>query len=71
MKPPKGPGDERLKPPQRGRPKVGRDNRSVQRVAELYFCDRLSVRKVASVMGLSHMTVYRMLNEIDLHIIGM
>lgn len=71
MNAPRGPGDERLKPPRRGRPKVGRDQESVQKVAELYFCDRLSVRKVATVMGLSHMTVHRMLNEIDLQSIGM
>jgi len=71
MNAPTEPGDSRTEPPRRGRPRVGRDAGSVQKVAELYFCERLSVRKVASVMGLSHMTVYRMLNEIDMSAVGM
>lgn len=63
---PKEPGDNRLEPPRRGRPKVGRDDECLRKVAELYFLERLSVRKVATVLGLSHMTVYRMLNEMDI-----
>ncbi|MFH1393723.1 MAG: helix-turn-helix domain-containing protein [Candidatus Micrarchaeota archaeon] len=71
MNAPSGPGDSRTRPPRRGRPRVGRDAQSLAKVVELYFCDRLSVRKVASMVGLSHMTVYRMLNEIDISAVGM
>lgn len=63
---PTGPEDGRTRPPRRGRPRVGRDNASMGRIVELYFRERLSMREVASVVGLSHMTVYRMLNEVDL-----
>lgn len=66
MNAPTEPGDNRLDPPRRGRPRVGRNQDNIKKVAELYFLERLSVRKVASVLGLSHMTVYRMLDEIDI-----
>jgi DNA-binding transcriptional regulator LsrR (DeoR family) len=30
---------------------------------KMYFVDRLSVRKIAKALGVSHMTVFRMLSD--------
>lgn len=32
-------------------------------VLKMYFVDRLSVRKIAKALGVSHMTVFRMLSD--------
>ena len=53
------------KPPGRGRPKVS-DKEMAMEALRLYMLERLSLRKVARVMGVSHMTVYRLLNDSDL-----
>jgi transposase len=49
--------------PRRGRPKKARSETRMQEVLHLYFVERLSMRKVAEVVGMSHMSVYRMLSD--------
>jgi hypothetical protein len=49
--------------PKRGRPKKAQSEARMQEVLYLYFVERLSMRKVAEVMGMSHMSVYRMLSD--------
>ncbi len=53
------------KPPGRGRPKLSTREMAAE-VLRLYMLERLSLRKVARVMGISHMTVYRLLNDSDM-----
>lgn len=47
----------------RGRPKKLASPDLVQRVVQLYFVERLSMRKIADNLGVSHMSVYRMLSD--------
>ncbi len=49
--------------PRRGRPKKAYTEAKLQEVLQLYFVERLSMRKVAELMGMSHMSVYRMLSD--------
>ena len=49
-------------PRKRGRPKK-MDNEQLAKVVKLYFVEKLSMRKVAQIMGVSHMSVYRMLSD--------
>lgn len=49
--------------PRRGRPRKARSETTMQEVLYLYFVERLSMRKVAEVVGMSHMSVYRMLSD--------
>ena len=46
----------------RGRPKKMADHELLGKVVQLYFVERLSMRKVASTVGVSHMSVYRLLS---------
>ena len=47
----------------RGRPRKALSETRMQEVLHLYFVERLSMRKVAEVVGMSHMSVYRMLSD--------
>ncbi|MBI5046551.1 helix-turn-helix domain-containing protein [Candidatus Micrarchaeota archaeon] len=47
----------------KGRPRKGYDEQQLTEVLRLYFLEKLSMRKVADVVGLSHMSVYRMLSD--------
>jgi hypothetical protein len=47
----------------RGRPRKARSAARIEEVLHLYFVERLSMRKVAEVLGMSHMSVYRMLSD--------
>ena len=49
--------------PKRGRPRKAHSEARLQEVLYLYFVERLSMRRVAEVVGLSHMSVYRMLSD--------
>jgi hypothetical protein len=50
-------------PPRRGRPKRAYDRDRLTEVMRLYFLEKMSMRQVADVMGVSHMSVYRMLSD--------
>ena len=47
----------------RGRPRKLSSPDVIQRVVQLYFVERLSMRKIADNLGVSHMSVYRMLSD--------
>jgi DNA-directed RNA polymerase specialized sigma24 family protein len=53
----------------RGRPRKLSDPDALQRMVDLYFVERLSMRKVAELMGVSHMSVYRLLSDPDLRLL--
>ena len=50
-------------PPRRGRPRKAYDQNRLSQVLNLYFVEKMSMRQVADVMGISHMSVYRMLSD--------
>jgi hypothetical protein len=54
---------EEIVPPRRGRPRRDYDKGRLAEVMRLYFLEKLSMRKVADVMGVSHMSIYRMLSD--------
>ena len=57
------------KPPsRRGRPKVC-NNDLVAKALNLYLVERMSLRDVARVLGVSHMTIYRLLNDENLQLL--
>ncbi len=47
----------------RGRPKKAHDQERLTEVVRLYFIEKMSMRQVADVIGVSHMSVYRMLSD--------
>ncbi|MEW6749284.1 MAG: hypothetical protein AB1295_06275 [Candidatus Micrarchaeota archaeon] len=47
----------------RGRPKKSVDKELLSEVLRMYFVEKLSMRKIADVVGMSHMSVYRMLSD--------
>lgn len=53
----------------RGRPRKTQDKGMMEEVMRLYFVERFSMRKVAEVMGVSHMSVYRMLSDPNIEIL--
>ncbi|MFH1785186.1 MAG: hypothetical protein ABH842_02040 [Candidatus Micrarchaeota archaeon] len=53
----------------RGRPRRGVNNAQLTKVLNLYFIEKLSMRKVADVLGMSHMSVYRMLSDPNLELL--
>lgn len=55
--------EARAVPRKRGRPRKVRGQEQLSEVVRLYFIEKLSMRKVAEVMGMSHMSVYRMLSD--------
>ena len=46
-----------------GRPKTGFSEERLTEVMRLYFVEKLSMRQVADVVGVSHMSIYRMLSD--------
>ncbi len=52
----------------RGRPRKVNSQQWTE-AFRLYFEERMSMRQVANVLGLSHMSVYRMLSDPDVEII--
>lgn len=56
-------------PSKRGRPKKLQTREQIAQVLKLYFVEKLSMRKVASVLGVSHMSVYRMLSDPNLELL--
>jgi DNA invertase Pin-like site-specific DNA recombinase len=50
-------------PARRGRPRKDADNERLAEVVRLYFLEKMSMRQVAQVIGVSHMSVYRMLSD--------
>ncbi len=55
-----------MEPPSPGR--VDKDA-MVQEVLQMYFVERLSMRKIATILGVSHMSVYRMLSDPNVEIL--
>jgi|WetSurMetagenome_2_1015567.scaffolds.fasta_scaffold424725_1 hypothetical protein len=47
----------------RGRPKKACNEERLAEVVRLYFLEKMSMRQVAEVMGVSHMSIYRMLSD--------
>ncbi|MBD3210362.1 helix-turn-helix domain-containing protein [Candidatus Micrarchaeota archaeon] len=74
---PAGPEDDRVyvddavevMPRKRGRPRKVQKQEQLARVLQLYFVEKLSMRRVAEVMGVSHMSVYRMLSDPNLELL--
>ena len=59
-----GEGDmELVAPLKRGRPKKRYDRGQLAEVMRLYFVEKLSMRQVADMLGVSHMSIYRMLSD--------
>jgi hypothetical protein len=54
---------EEVAPPRRGRPRRAYDRERLAEVMRLYFLEKMSMRQVADVLGVSHMSVYRMLTD--------
>jgi hypothetical protein len=50
-------------PSRRGRPRKEFDQNRLDEVLRLYFIEKMSMRQVADVLGVSHMSVYRMLSD--------
>lgn len=50
-------------PMKRGRPRRRYNQSQLSEVMRLYFLEKLSMRQVADVLGVSHMSVYRMLSD--------
>ncbi|MBN1170240.1 helix-turn-helix domain-containing protein [Candidatus Micrarchaeota archaeon] len=63
------PGPERTDYVRRGRPKKASHEARMHEVLHLYFVERLSMRKIAEVMGVSHMSVYRMLSDPNVEVL--
>ena len=49
--------------PKRGRPKKAYDQDLLNEVLRLYFVEKMSMRQVANLIGVSHMSIYRMLSD--------
>jgi DNA-directed RNA polymerase specialized sigma subunit len=50
-------------PAKRGRPKKADNEKQLAEVLKLYFIEKMSMRQVADIVGVSHMSVYRMLSD--------
>lgn len=62
-------GFEVVVPARRGRPRKEHDRQRLDEVLRLYFIEKMSMRQVADVVGVSHMSVYRMLSDPSLEIL--
>lgn len=57
-------GDRQImEPAKRGRPRKVYNQEILGEVLRLYFVEKLSMRQVADLVGVSHMSVYRMLSD--------
>lgn len=50
-------------PAKRGRPRKVQNQKQLTEVLRLYFVEKMSMRQVADIIGVSHMSVYRMLSD--------
>jgi hypothetical protein len=50
-------------PSRRGRPKRVVCKERLTEVLRMYFLEKLSMRRIADIIGVSHMSVYRMLSD--------
>jgi DNA-directed RNA polymerase specialized sigma subunit len=53
----------------RGRPRKSQNDAQLAKVLNLYFIEKMSMRKVADVLGVSHMSVYRMLSDPNIELL--
>ena len=53
----------------RGRPRKSYDQSRLDQVLKLYFIEKMSMRQVADVVGVSHMSVYRILSDPSLEVL--
>ena len=53
----------------RGRPKKEVNQEQLTTVLRLYFLEKMSMRQVADIVGVSHMSVYRMLSDPNVEIL--
>ncbi|MFN7990699.1 MAG: helix-turn-helix domain-containing protein [Candidatus Micrarchaeia archaeon] len=60
---------EAVVPLKRGRPRRSYNHEQLTQVLRLYFIEKMSMRKVADVIGVSHMSVYRMLSDPTLEVL--
>ncbi|MEW5996657.1 MAG: helix-turn-helix domain-containing protein [Candidatus Micrarchaeota archaeon] len=44
------------------------DNRLLNEILRLYIFERMSIREVADLLGMSHMTVYRAISDPSLRV---
>ena len=56
-------------PSRRGRPRKAVDQERLTEVVRLYFVERLSMRRIAGIIGVSHMSVYRILTDPNLELL--
>lgn len=56
-------------PTKRGRPRKGQNDTQLAKVLNLYFIEKMSMRKVADILGVSHMSVYRMLSDPNIELL--
>ncbi|VVC02450.1 Uncharacterised protein [Candidatus Bilamarchaeum dharawalense] len=61
--------DVEVVPTRRGRPRKGTNDAQLAKVLRLYFIEKLSMRKVADVLGVSHMSVYRILSDPNIELL--
>lgn len=60
---------EATMPRRRGRPRKVHQQEQLSQVLQLYFVEKMSMRQVAEVIGVSHMSVYRMLSDPNLELL--
>jgi hypothetical protein len=56
-------------PAKRGRPRRAYNQEQLTEVLRLYFVEKLSMRRVADIVGVSHMSVYRMLSDPSIEVL--
>ena len=56
-------------PTKRGRPRRAYNQEQLTEVLRLYFVEKMSMRKVADIIGVSHMSVYRMLSDPNIEVL--
>lgn len=47
----------------KGRPRKAQNTERLAEVLRLYFVEKLSMRQIADILGVSHMSIYRMLSD--------
>ncbi|MEW6035313.1 MAG: helix-turn-helix domain-containing protein [Candidatus Micrarchaeota archaeon] len=56
-------------PAKRGRPRKVFNQTQLTEVLRLYFVEKMSMRQVADILGVSHMSVYRMLSDPNIELL--
>jgi len=57
------------RPAKRGRPRREYSPEELSQVLRLYFVEKLSMRRVADILGVSHMSIYRMLSDPNIELL--